>query len=527
MYKLLIVDDENQIREGLKRVLDWTDFGIEICGEASDGEMALHMMEKLKPHIVLTDVKMPRMDGIKLLEETRKRGFLSKMIVLSGYDDFELVRQAMRYGAVDYLLKPAGKNELIQIIEELLDQLEDVSEEQESIDRNLEMARNHLLNRIITNSISLLEMNEKMELLDICPGPNPMAIARLEFSEAVHSAESMFYRLPEVLHVCRDFFDEKQLGIVFTNTGGRIVFILTNVNTNDFTLGCKEAMEELIQRLKHQLLVDMYVAISKPVKAVRNLQKAYEEAEDTLKYKFIFEAGTVLYCEEIGTFLNENEASDFIIEPESIERMIQSSNDETITDFLNTILDEERIKRCNIDYYVLKNIGMEIIIYLYHFLLSKSMIERRSMMEQKENALRQLMETKHLNDMHTLLQELLEDGSRKYHQNTMKQYSKIVADALMQIQENHHDVNLSLQYLADQFGVNTAYLGRLFKKETGSSFVDYLNLYRIEEAKRLLKETNLKGSELCKRVGFSNYNYFYIVFKKITGQKPTEIRNNE
>ena len=527
MYKLLIVDDENQIREGLKRILNWTDFDIEICGEASDGNMALQLMEEKKPHIVLTDIKMPGMDGIRLLEETRKRGFLSKMIVLSGYDDFELVRQAMRYGAVDYLLKPAGKNELIQVIEELLDQLADVGEEQESIDKNLEMARDHLLNRIITNSISLLEMNEKIELLDIHFGSEAMAVARLEFSETRHTNENMFYHMPEVLSFCRRYFEEKHLGIVFCNTGGRIVLILTDINAKDSMTVCKSVMEDLIKQLKNQLQVDMYVAVSRPIRAVRNIKTAYEEAEDTLKYKFIFESGTVLLNEEIGTFLIENEASDFIINPESIERMIQSDDYEEIYEFLNTLLDEERIKRCNINYYVLKNIGMEIIIYLYHFLLSNSMIERRSMMEQKENALRQLMETKNLNEMHTLLQELLTDSSQRYKQNTMKQYSKIVADALLQIQENHQDINLSLQYLADRFGVNTAYLGRIFKKETGNSFVDYLNLYRIEEAKRLLKETNLKGSELCKRVGFSNYNYFYIVFKKITGQKPTEIRNNE
>lgn len=98
---------------------------------------------------------------------------------------------------------------------------------------------------------------------------------------------------------------------------------------------------------------------------------------------------------------------------------------------------------------------------------------------------------------------------------------------LKYVGEHYDNVNLSLQFLADEYGANSAYLGRLFRKETGTGFTDYLNIYRVELAKKLLKETNLKGVDLSEKVGFSNYNYFYIVFKKITGQKPMEIRNTK
>ena len=126
MYKLLIVDDEKQAREGIKRLLSWEDYGIIICGEATNGQEALKIMEEQNPDILLLDIQMPVMSGLELAKRIHDSNLDCKFIVLSGYDDFELVRKAMKYGAVDYLLKPSGKEEIIRTIEELIDSLEDV-----------------------------------------------------------------------------------------------------------------------------------------------------------------------------------------------------------------------------------------------------------------------------------------------------------------------------------------------------------------------------------------------------------------
>ena len=127
--------------------------------------------------------------------------------------------------------------------------------------------------------------------------------------------------------------------------------------------------------------------------------------------------------------------------------------------------------------------------------------------------------------MKTFLSGLLRRCGKYYRDNMNVEYSKIVFDTLRTVKAQYADMNLSLQYLAEEFGVNTAYLGRIFKKETGISFANYLNSCRVEAAVRLLKETNKKGSDIYKLVGFSNYNYFYIVFKKLTGKNPMEIRD--
>ena len=125
MYQLLIVEDEKQTREGIKRLLEWQDYGIEICGEAGNGQEALKIIERQRPDIILLDIQMPVMNGLELAKIIHAGYQECKFIVLSGYDDFALVRQAMKYGAVDYLLKPSGKEEIIQTIEEIIDTLED------------------------------------------------------------------------------------------------------------------------------------------------------------------------------------------------------------------------------------------------------------------------------------------------------------------------------------------------------------------------------------------------------------------
>lgn len=125
MYKLLIVDDEKQVREGLKRLLPWQDYGITIIGEAINGREALGIIEDQRPDIVLLDIQMPVMNGLELAKRIHGQYPECKFIVLSGYNDFARVREAMKYGAVDYLLKPSGKEEIIRIIEEIIDSLED------------------------------------------------------------------------------------------------------------------------------------------------------------------------------------------------------------------------------------------------------------------------------------------------------------------------------------------------------------------------------------------------------------------
>ena len=183
MYKLLIVDDEKQVREGLKRLLPWQDYGITIIGEAINGREALGIIEDQRPDIVLLDIQMPVMNGLELAKRIHGQYPECKFIVLSGYNDFARVREAMKYGAVDYLLKPSGKEEIIRIIEEIIDSLEDSLISRLHNNEYLALLKNNVLNRLISGTISSRELKDKLALLQLDLSSGCFSIVSVEIAK--------------------------------------------------------------------------------------------------------------------------------------------------------------------------------------------------------------------------------------------------------------------------------------------------------------------------------------------------------
>ena len=182
MYKLLIVDDEKQVREGLKRLLPWQDYGITIIGEAINGREALGIIEDQRPDIVLLDIQMPVMNGLELAKRIHGQYPECKFIVLSGYNDFARVREAMKYGAVDYLLKPSRKG-VIRIIEEIIDSLEDSLISRLHNNEYLALLKNNVLNRLISGTSSSRELKDKLALLQLDLSSGCFSIVSVEIAK--------------------------------------------------------------------------------------------------------------------------------------------------------------------------------------------------------------------------------------------------------------------------------------------------------------------------------------------------------
>ncbi|MGN0413100.1 MAG: response regulator [Lachnospiraceae bacterium] len=534
MLKMLIVDDENQIREGLRHILEWEEYNIEICGEASNGKEALEKIEQTHPDVVITDMKMPVMDGLELLAQVKDKYPWIKFVVLSGYDDFSLVRKAMKYGAFDYLLKPAGKNELIQILEELMDHQENKEDRQDLLQKepqnveeeSISMAKSMLMNRIVTNSISAMEYHEKMDLLELSFGTGELAVAILDLDNIFDYQERASFSIKDVYMVCKKYLEENKLGIPFVSTAGAMAIVLTDVDASQMPLGLKAQLEQLLAQIQEAGFPQMYFAVSRAVKSYRNLPLAYQEAKDTLRYKYIFEEGMVLFAEEIREYFKNREVEKQHVSSEQVEKLIIGNNmDQNPMEYIEQILGEAGEESGYADFYVLRNKAMEVVFFLYQFLLTQFSTDQAKIMKEKDSAMHKIAEIRSRHEMKRFLMTQFANASAMYQAKQNPGYSKIIVDMLKYVKEHYDNINLSLQFLADEYGANSAYLGRLFRKETGTGFTDYLNIYRVEQAKKLLKETNLKGVDLSEKVGFSNYNYFYIVFKKITGQKPMEIRN--
>lgn len=526
MYKLLIVDDEKQVREGIKRLLPWQDYGITIIGEAMNGREALAIIEDQRPDIVLLDIQMPVMNGLELAKRIHDQYPTCKFIVLSGYNDFAMVREAMKYGAVDYLLKPSGKEEIIRIIEEIIDSLEDSLISKLHNDEYLALLKNNVLNRLIAGTISSIELKDKLELLQLNLSSGYFGVVSVEIEQNESMVENdASWPIFSVCNICDEIMVKSGRGVAFTDFSGRVNMIIKDFSGWSTDAELKILLKSCICEIKKQLKLEVTIAVGNQVSGSRKMYVSYKNALRTLSYRFIFGISTVLYYDEINEYF-EKAPGAVRIDSERFQKLIKEGSFESVVGYVRDLLEDQIRCAPLAEIYVLKNSALELSVLAFQCLAEDVFIDQNEIANIKNRSFGKIMIQTSPAGVQNQTLEILKQVIEMIKISREKTLSKPVFDSIQYIERNYSDPDISLQYLADDFHISTAYLGKLFKKEIGSNFNDYLNTFRIRKAEKLLLSTNYKGKELAEKVGFSSYNYFYMVFKKITGQRPMDIRKN-
>ncbi len=521
MYNMIIVDDEKQIRDGLKKMMPWEEYNIQICGEAENGQQALELVEHLHPQIIFTDIRMPVMDGIELLQELKQREETSKVVVLSGYDDFNLIRRAMKNGAMDYLLKPSGKDEILQIVEEIIENFKDDINSKLINNEHLTLLKTNVMSRLIRNDLSRMEMKQKFELLELKLPEGPYSVAVVEIIE--NGQNQMLGQTFLACEICQDMIERKNRGIVFIDSIGKVVIILSEVKRDNSMLYIKETLDEAQIRIHQDLELDTVISAGSTVKTHRSLNQSYKEAADTLGHQFVFGINCVLFFDEIKEYF-EKKNNLPAVEHNEIRNLMQNGSASEADAFVDGVFEGYLKKEVIADQFVLRNCALEMIILAFQYLDENPMIDRTKIQDMKERALKKSASQSSLDLIQKTVKHCFYEIIDLVKESHEDNHSKLVYNMIKRVQQQYSDTELSLSNLAEEFHLNTAYLGRIFKKETNNTFTNYLNEVRIEKAKELLIQTSYKGSELFKEVGFANYNYFYTVFKKRTGKSPMDYR---
>lgn len=526
MYKLLIVDDEKQVREGLKRLLPWQDYGITIIGEAINGREALEIIEDQRPDIVLLDIQMPVMNGLELAKRIHGQYPECKFIVLSGYNDFARVREAMKYGAVDYLLKPSGKEEIIRIIEEIIDSLEDSLISRLHNNEYLALLKNNVLNRLISGTISSRELKDKLALLQLDLSSGCFSIVSVEIAKNESMVEDdASWQIFSACNICDEIMVKSGKGVAFTDFSGRVNMIIRDFSGWSTDTQLKILLENCICEIKKRLKLEVTIAVGNQVSSTRKMYVSYKNALRTLSYRFIFGIGTVLYYDEINEYF-EKAPGAVSIDSDRFRELIKEGSFKPVDRYVRALFEDQIRSDPLAEIYVLKNSALELSVLAFQCLSEDFFIDQHEIADTKNQSFRNIMIQISPEGVQNQTLEILKRVIEMIETSREKTLSKPVFDSIQFIEKNYSNPDISLQYLADDFHISTAYLGKLFKKEIGSNFNDYLNTFRIRKAEKLLLSTNFKGKELAEKVGFSSYNYFYMVFKKITGQRPMDIRKN-
>lgn len=506
MIKVLLVDDEPNIRKGLKILINWERLGYNIIAEASNGREALLLIEKHNPQLVITDIKMPEVSGLDLIKECKNSNFSTMFIILSGHNEFNLAREALHLGAYKYLLKPLDEEELEETLLDFREFNEKGNSQKISQKFYLKTQLQKLLSDFkpdniyeIRDSFNLTnEISYYYALIDLHNTPN-VDIQKIE--------ELIYESIPEGV-LTSIILEKHSLFGLLIHSG------MLKPYRNHINRFCINLTSELFKKYGYEASV--YVGSQQH--ALSDLSKSRSDALEAADHRYYRDIGSVIEHQNVHNLEFNNSYTDIDIVDKIVNKIIKQDH----------IGIEEGVKEL-ISFFREEYLSNQIIFLHINRLLNtiiKSVSDLNGdinpiinssnfITNREEHIFLSTLQVNLLNLADTAAEII---GKYKVKNNTALELKEYI--------DNNYRENLSLKYVADKMAVNSAYLGQIFKKQTGVSFNQYLHSIRIREAKELLVTTNLKIYEVASAIGYQDVNYFMKKFESAMLTTPKTYRKN-
>ncbi|MBD3919920.1 helix-turn-helix domain-containing protein [Paenibacillus sp. PR3] len=533
MMNVIIVDDEILMRIGLKSMIDWESYGFHIVGEAANGKEAMELAQLYMPELIITDIKMPVMDGIELIREASSKLQHCQYVILSCLDEFQYAKEAVRLGAVDYLIKSDIKQQ------QLLDVLDIVKQNAEKrmqgnadgiLQKHYKEGIGFLKETLFKEMFSGFRQEEDIlrsrEPLNIRLTPDRMVVVKLRidrFEEIklkyVEQDEKLLRYA--VLNMLEELIPRKWNKELIVESSAEYILVL-NVPSDKSNSDVGEALAmdrlddlftSLTVAMKDFLHITISIGVSGTVPGFGGLRRAYLEADTALKERFFVSQDEVVYYQSLGWKPREDDSFGLSREEEDqFRRMLEDGGDgaaylEKLRNRLDAGGVTERASRKS---------------YIRVLSLITSCYPSVPWFGPGDSPYERLLREERLADVHGIVLEYLKQCQT---QNDVLYESRSYAEQASEMIRQQYAEDISLQSVARQINVNPSYLSRVFKQETGSNFVSFLTEVRMEKAKQLLQNKQMKVYEVADRVGYPNTAYFSKLFKKLMGQTPEEYRS--
>jgi two-component system response regulator YesN len=513
MYRVLIVDDEALVRQGLKSIIKWEHYGYEVCGEAKNGIEGLKKIDELKPHVIIADIKMPVMSGLKMIEELHKNKCKAKVILLTGYSDFTYAQSAIKYGVNAYILKPIKEIELIEKLKGIYTTIEYDNNKDKILENNFfqlkqKIIRGYILEQKEYEAIELCKKLYDFEFKD-----SEYQVILVGFNSNSHSSSEIY--CCNVHDLIEKYVYDNTYGDVFQING--LSCILSRANSI-------EVLKKRYLMLKDKLNGVNYsitVSIGKPVDSLMMLKLSYRNALELLKRKFMFNNDSILDNDSLRYMMDkyQNLAEEFELSNiiSKLYGAVEINNIEKINYLFECISSKMVIR--NVPEEKIKQNFVNIFEDLLDELYNKYSQVLGEFEASRDDFINKLYDSKNLNELKLAIVEPIILISIKIvedcHENRLKK--------LIDYVDNNYNSDLNLKILADMFGYNSTYLGTQFKAIAGENFNNYINIIRVENAKKLLEE-GAKVCEVYKMVGYCSLDYFNKNFKKYALLSPGEYK---
>ncbi|WP_424769235.1 response regulator [Paenibacillus sp. sgz302251] len=532
MFKVMIVDDERIVRKGIMTSINWSAYGIEIAAEAKNGQDALEKLKQCPVDLVLTDIRMPIMNGIELARSVRCKYPDIKLVLLSGYEDFQHAKEAMAIGIQHYLLKPVIAEKLVGILSGIRDEERSrrMMKQGEFIrnklfNENLPHIKSMLMNSLINKQTDINEVIEKAKTLKISLEGPAYQIMIIEVDDYSLFKERLSRREREagmfaILNIAEEVLVSRfHCFVSFGELGQLIGLINLPLGTNIIDI-----CEELQLNLKRYLKLSVSIGLGQPVCLLTDVSRCYDQALSAIQEKAFYGKGAVIEfeTEHAAPLPAASRSHLFREEEKQLAQCMLTLNVEGLRETIQRSFDRfrtemtsfERIKSCAIGLIftmaqVLEEIGIDSERIFPSPFLPHIAVEKFEVVADLEIWIKQITE-----QLIVLIEERAAGNCKKLVKEMMRYVSR------------NYDKPIGLSEAAEHVSMTPSYLSKVFKDEMGMTFTKWLNQLRVEEAKRLLKHTWLKTYEIAEKVGYHDYKYFSLVFKRHTGYSPRDYRNH-
>jgi len=534
MLKVFLVEDEFVVREGIKRNIDWQANGYEFCGEAGDGELAFPMIQKLKPDIVITDIRMPFMDGLELSRLIKKEFPWIEIIILTGFEEFEYAKEAISLGVAKYLLKPISGDELLGEIADIAEKINEKKKEREirekyaaEMEENLLKEKKELFQYLVTGSKSMTELLEIAERLKLDLSALWYNIVLVKVQSTNHAPEEYSKRMIAVEKKLKFLLDEPYVICFDRNLEGKALI---------FKADSIEELEALQNKYIAGLETELtgneqyryFGGIGKPVNRLRELPVSFESASHAFAQRYLIKGNCILDSRVLDqrTSAEKEEFDIHNIDPkelqsERIREFLKLGNKEEAVYFVDEFFKRQGANALNstiFRQYIVMDVYFCVAAFLEELQVGREEIAafdvNAGMLQSKEHAMEYVT-------------KIIEKAVDLREKNSSNRYGSIVDQVKKYIEEHYEEEELSLNLLASYVNFSPNHLSMVFSQQTGQTFIKFLTDFRMNKAKELLRGTSMRSSEISLEVGYKDPHYFSYLFKKTQGMTPTQYRGKK
>lgn len=542
MLKIFLAEDEVVVRETIKRMIPWEELGFELVGEAADGEMALPLLIRQQPDLLITDIKMPFMDGLTLARLAKKEIPGLKVVILSGYDDFNYAKQAIGIGVEDYLLKPITKNALIERLSEIRSRYEHEKTQKEYYEKfQREMqayeknSSRDFFEALVGGSMDMMEVYKRAEKLglDIVAEAYNVLIFTMNCDEDFSGQRDEYSSWEaESLELLENFFAGHSSAMLFRSNIFSYGVLLKGQREaiEENTRACVDEIRKILSRQDGRR--EWFLAVGQSVERLSQIQKSYHTASRAFSQRYLYDEN-ILYYDEMETMEHpggqaETEDNAYLqkvdvnaLNPAILQKFLSNGLQEETENFVKDYfyaIGQEPMESLVFRNYVILNVRFSVISFIKGLGCDTNEMESADTEEVLAES------GKNMESAIAYAKKMISQAIEIRDQNSGNKNRSILKTAVDFIDSHYMEEDISLNTVANVANVSSNHFSALFSQNMGQTFIEYLTTLRMNKAKELLRCTGMRSSEIAGEIGYKDAHYFSYLFKKTQGMTPSDYR---